>query len=159
MEELSHTEGGLGVNYEDMPGILLDKLLPDHFGLPVGEKETERVLAQFGVYSKRMKRVNPKEAKDDSAEKEKEASVEVREAVKLFLSDSYGKLQLLKNKDFVPQFERYLTIGSGKSESETPSLVTPYDPIVAIQQRRLQTSVTFCNVTQVEICCPLGTLP
>ena len=68
----------MGVSYEDMPGVLLDTLFPEHFGLPVGEKETEHVLAQFGVYSKRMKQINPKEAKDDSAEKEEEASAEVR---------------------------------------------------------------------------------
>ena len=146
----------MGVNYEDMPEVLIDTLFPKHFGLPVGEKETERVLAQFGVYSKRMKRVDPKEAKDDSAEKEKEASLEVHQAVELFLHDSYEKLQLMKNKDFIPTFHRQLTKRVDVAEAVDSADIILYNPQVALQNRQLQATVTFCNVTSAVICCPLG---
>ena len=155
-EEIAFTEGGMGVNYAEMPEILIDKLFPDHFGLPVGEEEKERVLSQFGVYSKRMKRKDPKEAKDDSAEKEKEASIEVRQAVNIFLNDSYGKLQLLGTNDFVPKFSRQLTDRlNAVNDVEHSTAVTLYDPHVAFKQRKLQT-VTFCDVRGAAICCPLG---
>ena len=160
-EELAFTEGGMGVNYEDMPGVLLDTLFPQHFGLPVGEKETEHVLAQFGVYSKRMKRINPKEAKDDSAEKEEEASAEVRDAVNLFLSKSYGILQFLKEGQDVPSLQRKLTGWNESQTAEKSSAITVYDPSLASkQQRQLNTSPTACNIAFFgeKICCPQGSV-
>ena len=98
MEHAAFSEsGGMVMNYADMPEALVDTVFPAHFGLPVGMAERERVLAQFGVYSKRMKRNGHKEGVDDSADKDGSASVEAKMAVSTFLSSSYDELLRLNN--------------------------------------------------------------
>ena len=71
--------------------MLIGIVFPKHFELPMGEDEKERVLEQFGIDSKRMRKKNPQEAKD--------ASQEVREAVSPFLSSSYQTLLKLNWDD------------------------------------------------------------
>ena len=70
-----------------------------------------------------MKKENPKDAKDDSAEKEEEATPEVRQAVDLFLSDSYKKLLQLNNNQEIPGFKRKLTARAADIEDSPSSAV------------------------------------
>ena len=135
LEEVAFSENTIGVDYADMPGVLIDSVFPQHFGLDIGEKEEEAILAQFSVYSKRIPggRNSNKQAKNDSKEKQAEASDATRAAAALFMDSWYEHLVRAGGKGCTPAFERSLTVRTAKEQSYV------YDPVSAARERRLTT--------------------
>lgn len=88
-----HTKSGTGrmVNYAKLPDMLLDDIIPNYFGLPVGEPQRQRVFDVAKNYSKG--RQNSKTWKDDTQIKEDAASPKVRSAATEFLAESYRTLE------------------------------------------------------------------
>ena len=90
-------ELGAAVNYKDLPHILYEQILPNHFNIPVTEQETERIQKISGVYSKG---VGDRKGffHQDSARKEKAASREVRNAAAVYLQESFDELEQFRAK-------------------------------------------------------------
>jgi hypothetical protein len=85
---------GRAVNYETLPDSLFQDILPNHFGIPLSDEEINNIRQISSVYSKGVGG-RQGEFQSDSAKKEKMASPEVRDAVKLFLDESFQTLQQL----------------------------------------------------------------
>lgn len=84
---------GRFVNYVDLPDILWDSILPNHFHVPNIQVSNMQTVA--GVYSKgRGEKANVKWA-EDSAQKKAKGSDELRTAARIFLEPSFDKLQEL----------------------------------------------------------------
>lgn len=82
----------MAVNYKDLPDILYQQVLPNHFNIAVSEEEKDNILKISGVYSKgRGNRAG--EWHEDSERKEERASPEIHKAADLFLQRSYELLQ------------------------------------------------------------------
>jgi len=83
---------GRAINYEDLPAVLWNSVLPDHFGLGTLSEETVKRLQDIsGVYSKGTHGRHG-EFKDDTESKEQKATPEIRDAAKTFLEESYKRL-------------------------------------------------------------------
>uniref|UniRef100_A0A7S2S3F9 Sulfotransferase domain-containing protein n=1 Tax=Eucampia antarctica TaxID=49252 RepID=A0A7S2S3F9_9STRA len=82
---------GKAVNYNLLPGILVDSIVPEHFGVPLSSADRARITEISSTYSKGKGEAI--EWKEDSSEKEKNASVEVKSAADLFLYESFRKLE------------------------------------------------------------------
>lgn len=81
---------GKAVNYNDLPQALYS-IIPNHFGVPLSSEDKGRIKEISGTYSKG--KGNKRDWKEDSSQKEKEASEEVKSAADLFLSSSLGELE------------------------------------------------------------------
>jgi hypothetical protein len=85
------------VNYESLPDILWEKIMPRIFGRPLLQKEIDNVESVSHEYSKgRGQRAG--EFKGDSEQKAQAASTEVKEAAEEFLKESYDKLNAFQPK-------------------------------------------------------------
>lgn len=94
-EAAVHSLNGLAIPiaYDQLPGILWEAVLPNIFGRPLEPFEITNLQEISKSYSKQGKgRPKKGEFKGDSAEKEKMASTEVREAAKEFLKESFDQL-------------------------------------------------------------------
>lgn len=85
-------ERGTAVNYVDLPQALYEYVLPQRMGLPVSEREAQRIQEISGVYSKGVGKRHG-EFHEDSKKKEAAASKEVRLAAKLLLQKSFDQLE------------------------------------------------------------------
>lgn len=83
---------GRAINYVNLPHILYEKVLPS-WGVHVSDKEIQNIHAVSSKYSKG--RGEQREFHEDSEEKEKKAGPEIKEASKIFLQESYEKLEKL----------------------------------------------------------------
>lgn len=79
------------VNYDRLPNMMWESIMPKIFGRPLTQKEIDNMEEISRDYSKgRGKKQG--EFHGDSQQKEEAASDEVRAAAKLFLEESYNKL-------------------------------------------------------------------
>ena len=85
-------EMAIPVEYQQLPDILWEKIMPRIFGRPLEEFEIDNMKKISGVYSKGTNRGKQGEFKSDSEQKEKKASEEVRKAAKMFLTESFNQL-------------------------------------------------------------------
>ncbi|CAB9506936.1 HSPB (Heat shock 27kDa) associated protein 1 [Seminavis robusta] len=83
---------GRAVNYDTLPTSMYETILPTHMGVPIGQPHIDRILAVSEMYSKGRGN-RKKEWQEDSTEKTKSASREIRDACQEFLSESYQALQ------------------------------------------------------------------
>ena len=93
LAEMERGDNGLGlpVNYKDLPEKLYE-VIPNHFGVAIGDDETNRIAEVSGVYSKgRGNRAH--EWKDDSETKEERATDAIRGACSLFLDETFRELE------------------------------------------------------------------
>lgn len=86
--------GGLGmpINYESLPTIMYESILPNHLGVRTTQVEIDNIQRVSGSYSK-GRGERKKEWEEDSTKKEAGASPEIRQAAQQFLSESYAALQ------------------------------------------------------------------
>lgn len=87
------TATGKAVNYDLLPDILSDSIIPTHFGVPLSSADKARITKISGTYSKG--RNEKRDWKEDSSQKEKNASEEVKAAADLFLSQYVDALEKL----------------------------------------------------------------
>ena len=83
---------GTPVNYRSLPDILYQEILPNKWNIPVSQTEIDNIVKISGVYSKGTGNRHG-EFKNDSEEKEREASDEIREAAQEYLQESYDELE------------------------------------------------------------------
>jgi hypothetical protein len=79
------------VNYDKLPDMLWQTIMPKIFGRDLTQKEIDRMSEISHDYSKGRGKMAG-EFHEDSKQKEKAASEEVRMAAKTFLQESYDKL-------------------------------------------------------------------
>ena len=93
-----HQSAGLGraVNYVNLPQILYEKILPA-WGVSVSDTEIENIQKISGMYSKGRGSMK-KEWHEDSEKKEAMASPEIQEASKIFLGESFARLEKLASQ-------------------------------------------------------------
>jgi hypothetical protein len=85
------------VNYDQLPDILWEKIMPSIFGRPLTQMEIDNLESISHEYSKgRGNRAG--EFKGDSEQKERAASEEVRAAAKEFLQESFDTLNEFQPK-------------------------------------------------------------
>lgn len=89
--------GGVFVNYNQIKEVMIEHVIPHHFGLPVGEEQLERIEQISGVYSKGGNRgnggANSKAWKDDTEEKEDVSTPGMKSATTMFLQSPYLKME------------------------------------------------------------------
>jgi len=83
---------GLAVNYSELAERLTFQIIPEHFDIPMTEDMIDNIEEVASKYSK-GRGDKAKQWVEDSAAKERQASTQVREAAKLFLSKSYSSLE------------------------------------------------------------------
>eukprot|EP00541_Cyclophora_tenuis_P006483 CAMPEP_0116579654 /NCGR_PEP_ID=MMETSP0397-20121206/22368_1 /TAXON_ID=216820 /ORGANISM="Cyclophora tenuis, Strain ECT3854" /LENGTH=252 /DNA_ID=CAMNT_0004109151 /DNA_START=95 /DNA_END=853 /DNA_ORIENTATION=- len=86
---------GTAVNYEYLPQVLYEQVLPERWNIPVGTVEKERIQKISGLYSKGTLGRHGT-FHDDSKRKERLASKQVRQAAEMFLRSSYNELEELR---------------------------------------------------------------
>jgi hypothetical protein len=85
------------VNYDQLPDILWEKIMPSIFGRPLTQQEIDNLESISHEYSKgRGNRAG--EFKGDSEQKEHAASAEIRAAAKEFLQESFDTLNEFQPK-------------------------------------------------------------
>lgn len=94
VNNLHQSDYGIPVNYEHLPNYLYEHVLPNRMGVKTTETEIERILQVSSQYSK-GRGDRKREWQEDSDQKEKIASDEVRHAAKTFLKESYETLESL----------------------------------------------------------------
>jgi len=94
-EAMRSSDKGVAVNYNQLPNILIDSIIPDHFNYPLSKQGTQRILDVSSVYSK-GRGAKKKEWKDDSQKKDENASPFVRDAAAFFMKESYNGLEEFK---------------------------------------------------------------
>ncbi|HXM00254.1 MAG TPA: hypothetical protein VN932_10015, partial [Rhizomicrobium sp.] len=83
-------EGGLLVDYRELPGAVADRILP-HFGIVCGESERALMAHAAGSDAKAPRPFTP-----DSAAKQREAGDELRATAERELAPAYRRLQALR---------------------------------------------------------------
>ena len=89
--EQDGSENGKFVDYVDLPGLLIDDIIPNHFGHPMDDESKSRILKVSGTYSKA--RTLGKTWQEDSQRKEDAARPEIRAASAKYLQPVYEKLK------------------------------------------------------------------
>lgn len=82
---------GKSIEYDGLVENLIAHVIPNHFGIKVGNEERQRILDVSTVYSKSKSKSI--EWVEDSNTKEESATVMIRDASKQFLENSYNELQ------------------------------------------------------------------
>ena len=93
LEDETHhnAKRGIPVVYDSLPNILYEKILPDHWGVPITSTEIENIQRVSEKYAKgRGSRAGTFQS--DSERKEHEASDAVKQAAELFLNPSFDML-------------------------------------------------------------------
>ena len=80
------------VNYLDLPNILIDYIIADHFNVPVGPTEAQNIHEVCQTYSKGSHN-RDKEWKEDSEKKREQASDEIVKASDKWLREIYDKME------------------------------------------------------------------
>ena len=82
---------GKFVDYADLPDLLIDDIIPNHFGQSMDDDAKSRILKVSGTYSKA--RALGKAWQEDSQKKEDAARPEIRAASDKYLQPVYEKLK------------------------------------------------------------------
>ena len=93
LAEMKSADDGIGlpVNYKDLPDKLYE-VIPNHFGVAIGDDEKDRIAEVSGMYSKgRGNRAH--EWKDDSEAKEERATDAIKGACSMFLDGTFRELE------------------------------------------------------------------
>ena len=80
------------MEYDGLIDKLIDDIIPNHFGVPVGMESRQRIMEVSKTYSK-ARGDNDADWVEDSAKKDEQSTEEIRNASELFLSKSYSELQ------------------------------------------------------------------
>ena len=81
------------MNYENIVDELVAEVIPNHFKVVVNKERQKRIVEVSGRYSKDPMQSGKRWVKDGKAESKKQhASLEIREASKIFLYPSYNML-------------------------------------------------------------------
>lgn len=92
LNELKKSNTGRAVEYDGLIDKLIDDIIPNHFGVPVGMESRQRIMEVSKTYSK-ARGDNDADWVEDSAKKEEQSTEEIRNASELFLSKPYSELQ------------------------------------------------------------------
>jgi hypothetical protein len=90
------SDRGRFINYANLPDVLWDTILPDHFGVPSPHIGGMKKAA--AVYSKGRGETANKEWEEDSSHKQSKVSDEIRHAALEFLEPSFDKLEELSRE-------------------------------------------------------------
>jgi len=82
---------GTMVHYPDLPDILLDRVFPNSFQLPMSKEKEELIRSVSSMYSK-ASHGRSRPYNDDSKLKEQKATDAIREAARVLLENSYEQL-------------------------------------------------------------------
>lgn len=82
---------GIAVEYEGLVDKLIQDVFPNHFSLKVDETSRQRVLDVAKIYSK--SKTKAKNWVEDSKQKDKRSTPNIRAAADVYLADSYEKLK------------------------------------------------------------------
>ncbi len=82
------------INYQQLPDILWESVLPNILKIPLDSEDVERMKRVAGVYSKGRFEVQSWE--QDSQKKRKEAPLAVQSAATEYMGDAYERLQQVK---------------------------------------------------------------
>jgi len=94
--EESNFPGGRFVNYQQMPEIVWEKILPEHFGVDILSPEAISNMEQLsGVYSKARGHRVDQDWVEDSTIKQNKATPDVIKAANLFASKIYNRMKEL----------------------------------------------------------------
>jgi len=100
LEALDRSNGmGIAVNYENISSKLIDTIFPDHFKLEMTEERRKRIIAISGQYSKGLVSSGiskKKEWKEDSENKNKLATPEIKKACETLLYPVFTSLEQAK---------------------------------------------------------------
>jgi hypothetical protein len=90
---------GRPVNYENLVQNLIAHVIPDHFKITMTNEGEENILKVGSQYSK-GRGTRHKEWKEDSIEKDRLATPEIREASKYFLQELYEKMEEERQNEY-----------------------------------------------------------
>jgi len=85
------------VNYNQMPSIVWNDIVPNHFGLQVSKTNIQNMEHTASVYSKGRGPKANQEWMEDSTKKQTTASDRVVKAAKLYVGDIYEKMERLSS--------------------------------------------------------------
>lgn len=94
VQEYERTKKGIFVNYNQLPDIMWEDLLPNKYNVPVDDTMIQRMKDISQNYSKSRNR-NDVSFEDDREKKQKNASPAVIKAAETYAGDVYQKLQAL----------------------------------------------------------------
>ena len=96
-EHVKSSDQAMGrfVNYQNLPDVMWESVLPDHFNIADSDLDMEGLRKASSVYSKNRGNPAKEDWKDDSMYKQNKASVEVREAANEFLKQRYDRMEEL----------------------------------------------------------------
>jgi len=92
VKAFAYSINGRAVNYENIVEKLVYHVIPEHFRITMTKERAENIYKISGTYSKGRGQ-KKHEWKEDSSEKERNASPQIREAADLFLQDLYDELE------------------------------------------------------------------
>lgn len=92
LDEFHRTDKGEFVNYVDLPNILIDYIIPDHFNIPIDAEEARNIHEVSSVYSKGSHN-RDKEWKEDSQTKQEHASEAILKASETWLLPTFKALE------------------------------------------------------------------
>jgi hypothetical protein len=95
IQEHERTGKGRFVNYNQLPDIVWDTVMPRHFGVPVGEEMITNMQQIAGVYSKGRGHKADQEWEEDSTRKQLSALKHVIDAAAFWLGDTFEKMEAL----------------------------------------------------------------
>jgi hypothetical protein len=95
IQEHERTGKGHFVNYNQLPDIMWDKVMPRDFGVPVGKEMITNMQQIAGVYSKGRGHKADQEWEEDSTKKQSTASEKVIDAANFWLGDTFEKMEAL----------------------------------------------------------------
>ena len=89
---MSASDKGRFVNYNALPDILWESILPKHFGIDLQPDGIERMKAITGVYAKGRSN-NTREWEEDASKKHELASKKMLKAVRRFMQPYYEQME------------------------------------------------------------------
>ena len=86
------------MNYNQLPHIMWEKMLPDYFHIPTSTVMIDKMKDISGVYSKGRGQKANQEWQEDSAKKQNTASSFLIDASNRFVGDIYKQMEELSKK-------------------------------------------------------------
>jgi len=96
LDQIYESNVGHLVNYNELPDALISYVIPNHFNVPLSQKEVSNILRSAAKYSKGSHN-RDKEWEGDSEKKQSHASDAVLRASNKWLLDIYNELEEKKN--------------------------------------------------------------
>jgi hypothetical protein len=95
LREQAVSNKGKFVNYNSLPEAVWDWILPEHFGVPVHAHQIHHMKQVAQQYSK--ERSSNVTWEEDSGHKQEMSSAEVQQAVSLFLTRPFERMQRMSS--------------------------------------------------------------